>query len=156
MEISPYESTEPFVTFLNPFIANFPSVLISNTPSTRQDILLAPIDWEACHYGPQYHDLSQIISDLYILHASGVDPGLCILESMISSYNAFSKELAFQVATSVGIYLIDYTWIIATPCTIEFEERLVRIGIDLIFKGRAKDRRWLEGSFLGCLFRNCA
>lgn len=130
MEISPYESTEPFVTFFNQFIANFPSVLISNTPSTRQDILLAPIDWEACHYGPQYHDLSQIISDIYILHTSGVDPDLCIPKSMISSYNAVNEELAFQVTTSVGIYLIDYAWIIAAPCTIELEERLVRVGIE--------------------------
>lgn len=131
------------------------SILISKTAATtKQDILVSPIDWEACHLGCIEFDLGQFLGDMYTYeYFKGVGSCTSLLQGFVDGYKPLSKKQLSSVAVYTGIQILAWAPVVAAPLTREQEEQLVNYGRDLILKGKEEDWEWLETSYIGPIFR---
>ncbi|CAK7224419.1 hypothetical protein SCUCBS95973_005511 [Sporothrix curviconia] len=133
--------------------------LQSSSPARQ----LFVVDWEFAQYGHRAYDIGQLIGDLIERHHfRGATASLDVLAGFTSGYGFPGRSsqddhrLAFRVAIHAGVQLIGcYIRRAPTgplPGTPEQVKQALRLGIDFVLKGWAKDREWFKQSVLSVLF----
>ncbi|CAK7216260.1 hypothetical protein SBRCBS47491_002764 [Sporothrix bragantina] len=146
------------------------NILLPSTPqfessSPAQQLFI--IDWEFAQYGHCAYDIGQLIGDLIERnHFRGAAASLNVLAGFVSGYgfpftcrdgdDKDSNRLAFRVATHAGVQIIGcYIRRAPTgplPGTPEQTEEAIKLGVDFVVKGWARDREWFKESVLAALF----
>lgn len=131
------------------------SVLIPNIPLIEQSPTTMFItDWELCQIGNRAFDLAQMIAELYETKLfRDVDCGVWIIEGLAEGYGPLSEEMAFRTVINVGVHLVVWGSGVAGWGSQQQIEEVVKVGRDFIEQGWNKNRTWLEGGALGCLFK---
>ncbi|KAI1156989.1 kinase-like domain-containing protein [Nemania diffusa] len=115
------------------------------------------IDWENAQFGHRAVDVGGILADLYERnHFKGAAASIPIMKGFMDGYGPISDEFAYRVAIHFGVHLI--CWYYRRDRNSPLPYPLPKVlsalifGRDLILKGWAKDRAWLQTTVLGPLF----
>lgn len=130
------------------------SILIRNdAPTTNQDTLLTPIDWETVHFGCQNQDIGQIVGELSLVNQSyELAASDLVLQGLASGYQPLADESVFHIAFYAGLHILMLLLIEGEPNTPK-QNRLVGFARDCILKGAQQDRQWLETTSLKYLLK---
>ncbi len=85
-------------------------------------------------------------------HFKDKDAGVWLIEAFMTGYGKIDEDIAFRTAIHVGVHLTCWGSSVQGWGTEEQVEKVVELGRDFIVKGWEKNREFLEGTFLKCLF----
>ena len=108
------------------------------------------VDWEMAREGFAWEDLAQMCAELYLpVHFGGHRDGATVLDAFLRGYGAVSdEEMAARAVVHFGVHLV--VW----PCRVsgwgdaEQIEECMRVGLEFIERGWAKDWGWVSESVL--------
>ena len=131
------------------------SVLLPNAPfpAPEEPLKFFVIDWELSHLSSRAFDLGQMFAELFELkHFRGIEAGFWLIETFMEGYGKVEDDLAFKTAIHAGTHLVCWGSTVRGWGKQEQVNAVVEIGRDWIVKGWEKDKRFFEGTALGCLF----
>jgi len=104
-------------------------------------------------------DIGGILADLYERnHFKGIAASLPAMEGFVEGYGPLSEDLAYRVAIHAGVHLICWYYRRNRNAPLPYPLPVVldalTLGRDLILKGWAKDKVWLQTTVLAPLFAN--
>ncbi|KAI9735703.1 MAG: hypothetical protein M1818_006311 [Claussenomyces sp. TS43310] len=138
------------------------SVLLPDGPwremqSAQEPNQLFIIDWENAQFGHRAVDIGGILADFYERnHFKGIAASLLAMEGFVEGYGPLSEKLAYRVAIHAGVHLICWYYRRNRNAPLPYPLPIVldalTLGRDLILKGWAKDKVWLQTTVLASLF----
>lgn len=101
-----------------------------------------------------------MIGDLYERqHFNDAEAALWIIDAFIKGYGTVSEDMAFRIAIHAGVQLI--TWVVRGPplhmrpaAAVQRATGAMKLGMKMVLRAGAKDKKWFETSILAGLFRN--
>jgi hypothetical protein len=114
------------------------------------------IDWEFAQYGHRSIDLGQMIGDLIEMnHFNPSNNFTDLVEGLVKGYGTTGDDMGFRIAIYVGVHMINWHSRHPSPHRdlLNQAESLMRVATEFVVRAWKKDRIWLEGTVLGCLFR---
>ncbi|KAJ8113037.1 hypothetical protein ONZ43_g5248 [Nemania bipapillata] len=125
-------------------------------PSQKPNQLFI-IDWENAQFGHRAVDVGGILADFYERnHFKGAAASIPAMRGFMDGYGPVDEEFAYRIAIHAGVHLI--CWYYRrdrnSPLPYPLPKVLAALifGRDLILKGWAKDKSWLQTTMLGPLF----
>ncbi|KAI5860079.1 kinase-like domain-containing protein [Durotheca rogersii] len=134
------------------------NILISETQTRDEAPGLFVVDWEFVQFGHRAYDLGQMVGDLCERkHFQDAQAAAWAVDAFLAGYGAVADDVAFRAAIHAGVHLI--TWLARGPPLAmrpawarERAAGAVKLGLDMVLRGWARDREWFAGSGLAGLF----
>ncbi|KAI0485356.1 kinase-like domain-containing protein [Xylariaceae sp. FL0804] len=127
----------------------------SSSPEGATSLFI--VDWENIQYGHRAIDVGGMLADLYERnHFQGVEASIPAMRGFIRGYGKLSEDLAYRVAVHAGVHLICWYYRRDRNAPLPFPLPRVlaalTLGRDLVLRGWAKDKSWLQTSMIGEMF----